>query len=213
MNIETLSQKEIDNKIIYIENMKMLENNKKITELEKEIDNLILEYLQYEKIRILLGELRKIYHNRIEEIKKETTSDIRVPLLIYTAKILQDYQDGLGVFIDDRDYRFKSSGYKKADILNTFSSGQLSGFSLAFLLTMNRVYSNSSNLNILLIDDPVQTLDDINLSSFVEVLRNEFKNKQIILSTHELEKEYYMLYKFFRNGLKGESYNIKNRLY
>ncbi len=36
---------------------------------------------------------------------------------------------------------------------------------------------------MLLIDDPL--LDDLNISSFIELLRNDFKDKQIILSTHE----------------------------
>lgn len=38
---------------------------------------------------------------------------------------------------------------------------------------------------MLLIDDPLQTMDDLNISSFIELLRNDFKDKQIILSTHE----------------------------
>lgn len=34
-------------------------------------------------------------------------------------------------------------------------------------------------MQVLLIDDPVQTMDEINMASFVELLRNEFKDKQI----------------------------------
>lgn len=58
------------------------------------------------------------------------------------------------------------------DILNTFSSGQLSGFVLAFLFAMNKRYikASSDDIGFIHIDDPVQTMDDINISSLIEVL-------------------------------------------
>ena len=37
-------------------------------------------------------------------------------------------------------------------------------------------------MQVLLIDDPVQTMDEINMASFVELLRNEFKDKQIFIN-------------------------------
>lgn len=100
-------------------------------------------------------------------------------------------------------------------ILNTFSSGQLSGFVLAFLFSMNKQYVKESedDLGFILIDDPVQTMDDINISSMIEVLRNDFKDRQIILSTHETDKENYILYKFFKYNRIGQSFNVKDQLY
>ena len=135
--------------------------------------------------------------------------------MIYTGKILQDYQNGLGVFVNKDEMRFVSNGDAKHDILNTFSSGQLSGFVLAFLFAMNKQYIKKSddNLGFVLIDDPVQTMDDINISSLIEVLRNDFLDKQIIISTHESEKENYILYKFFKYNQKGQSFNVKEELY
>ena len=123
--------------------------------------------------------------------KNQILKRLRVPLLIYTGKILQDYQNGLGVFISKDEMRFVTNGDVKHDILNTFSSGQLSGFVLAFLFSMNKQYVKESedDLGFILIDDPVQTMDDINISSMIEVLRNDFKDRQIILSTHETDKE------------------------
>ena len=140
---------------------------------------------------------------------------LRVPLLIYTGKILQDYQNGLGVFINKDEMRFVSNGDAKHDILNTFSSGQLSGFVLSFLFAMNKRYISEENddIGFILIDDPVQTMDDINIASFIEVLRNDFPTKQIILSTHETDKENYILYKFLKYNLKGQSFNVKDNMY
>mgnify|MGYP001038866180 FL=1 len=82
------------------------------------------------------------------------------------------------------------------------------------MLAMNKLYvGDDDQLGFLLIDDPVQTMDDINIASLVELLRNEFGNKQIILSTHELEKENYILYKFYKYGKFGQSFNVKDELY
>lgn len=138
-----------------------------------------------------------------------------MPLLIYTAKILQDYQNGLGVFINDKDIRFVSGEDTEFDILNSFSSGQLSAFVLAFLFTMNKRFINKTtdDIGFILIDDPVQTMDDVNISSLIEVMRNEFSDKQIILSTHEQDKENYILYKFYKYGMIGNSFNVKKNLY
>ena len=38
---------------------------------------------------------------------------------------------------------------------------------------------------MLLIDDPVQSMDELNVSAFVDLLRNEFNDYQVIVSTHE----------------------------
>ena len=82
------------------------------------------------------------------------------------------------------------------------------------MLAMNKLYvGDDDQLGFLLIDDPVQTMDDINIAALVELLRNEFGNKQIILSTHELEKENYILYKFYKYGKVGQSLNVKDELY
>lgn len=80
---------------------------------------------------------------------------------------------------------------------------------------MNKQYIKESadDIGFILIDDPVQTMDDINISSLIEVLRNDFLNKQIILSTHEMDKENYILYKFFKYSQVGQSFNVKEEIY
>ena len=167
------------------------------------------------KIRQQLHKLGKVYDKAVEEYKNFTLKQLRVPLLIYTGKILQDYQNGLGVFVSKDEMRFVSNGDAKHDILNTFSSGQLSGFVLAFLFAMNKQYIkvSSDDIGFILIDDPVQTMDDINISSLIEVLRNDFADKQIILSTHEMDKENYILYKFYKYNQVGQSFNVKEEIY
>ncbi len=82
------------------------------------------------------------------------------------------------------------------------------------MLAMNKLYvGEDDQLGALLIYAPVQTMDYINMESLVGLLRNEFGNKQIILSTHEIEKENYILYKFLKYGKIGQSFNVKDEIY
>lgn len=205
----------LDRKLKYLEMAAWEKENTEIYEIKQEMKALIIRQKKIEKIRHRLNELSKVYENAIELYKNSTLKQLRVPLLIYTGKILQDYQNGLGVFVSKDEMRFVSNGDAKHDILNTFSSGQLSGFVLAFLFAMNKQYikASSDDIGFILIDDPVQTMDDINISSLIEVLRNDFSNKQIILSTHESDKENYILYKFYKYNQIGQSFNVKEEIY
>lgn len=209
-SIEVLKQK-----CDYLQTVIWEKENTEIQAIKDEIRKIIIRKEKVKKVRKQLNELNKVYAKEIEEYKNVTLKKLRVPLLIYTGKILQDYQNGLGVFVSKDEMRFVSNGDAKHDILNTFSSGQLSGFVLAFLFAMNKQYikNSSDDIGFILIDDPVQTMDDINISSLIEVLRNDFSDKQIILSTHEMDKENYILYKFLKYNQLGQSFNVKEEIY
>lgn len=213
---DRLFQKEfIDKKINYIKHKYSLSESSEIERLKNELKDEVIRKYRLESLRKILDQLKTLYKNSIEAYKNQIIKKLRIPLLVYTGKILQDYQNGLGVFISRDEMRFVSNGDAKHDILNTFSSGQLSGFVLSFLFAMNKQYITKSNddLGFILVDDPVQTMDDINVASLIEVLRNDFAEKQIILSTHETDKENYILYKFLKYNLKGQSFNVKEKLY
>ena len=210
-----VSVENLQKKCQYLEKVVWEKENTEIHTIKKEMKALIVRKEKVTKVRQRLNELSKLYDKEIEEYKNVTLKQLRVPLLIYTGKILQDYQNGLGVFVSKDEMRFVSNGDAKLDILNTFSSGQLSGFVLAFLFAMNKQYirASSDDIGFILIDDPVQTMDDINISSLIEVLRNDFSDKQIILSTHEMDKENYILYKFYKYNKIGQSFNVKEEIY
>jgi DNA repair protein SbcC/Rad50 len=205
----------VEQKIQYIQYQASIFKANEINTLRSEIKKYLVKRRKLNIIREKFDSLQKLYQSSINDYKNQILKKIRVPLLIYTGKILQDYQNGLGVFVNKDEMRFVSNGDAKHDILNTFSSGQLSGFVLAFLFSMNKQFIMKSidDIGFILIDDPVQTMDDINISSLIEVLRNDFSNKQIIISTHETDKENYILYKFLKYNLKGQSFNVKERLY
>ena len=210
-----LDEKMLEDKKSYIKAAINSKKNEKINKINIRIKENVRKWQHLKAIRNDLKKIKDFYSFSIDHYKNQILKKLRVPLLIYTGKILQDYQNGLGVFISRDEMRFVTNGDIKHDILNTFSSGQLSGFVLAFLFSMNKQYVKDSedDIGFILIDDPVQTMDDINISSMIEVLRNDFKDREIILSTHEIDKENYILYKFFKYNKIGESFNVKDKLY
>ncbi len=59
-----------------------------------------------------------------------------------------------------------------------------------------------------MIDDPLQTMDDINLASLIELLRSGFKGKQLILSTHEDHLSQLIQYRFKQYGYVPKVINL-----
>ena len=94
-------------------------------------------------------------------------------------------------------------------VIYTMSSGQLSAVLLAFSLSLSKIYAGDS-FQTILIDDPIQCMDDINMISFVELLRREFSSSQIILSTHEDSFSNYIQYKFEKYRLSSQSITLKH---
>ena len=89
------------------------------------------------------------------------------------------------------------------------NTGQLNGLAIAILLSVRNVYCNNNGLNILLIDDPLQTIDDISAISLADLLSQQ-NAKQIILSTHESTKSELFRYKFKKSNYKVLNINMKD---
>lgn len=214
-NVKLIDKENIHTKLKYLDycyKMYIFENNNKNIEEIKELKNKII------KVKYILNKLEKIkseYDTCLQEYKLNIISKIEIPLYIYTGKILQNLPTGLGVFCNlgsdtsDKITRLKFIGNMKTshDIVNTFSSGQLAGFIISFTLAMKKVYNN--NLDVILIDDPVQTMDEINLISFTEILRNEFSDKQVIMSTHEQNIAGYIDYKYKKYNLDSSIMDVR----
>lgn len=167
---------------------------------EEKLDSLVVEMKAYHKA------LKKA----IELYQQLVIKQIEIPFFLYCSRLLQSYQGGQGVLIDSKDskIRFTAPGGEH-DILYTMSSGQLSAVLLAFSLVLNKIYSGNK-FKTLFIDDPIQCMDDINMISFVELLRREFSEVQIILSTHEDSFANYIKYKFSKYNIRSQSVTLKN---
>ncbi|WP_339813847.1 hypothetical protein, partial [Zunongwangia profunda] len=126
---------------------------------------------------------------------------------IYSGRIVQDFYGGLGLFIiNKRDkIKFVTAPNKTYDAIFSMSNGQLSALIISFTMALNKKYSSNK---LLLIDDPVQSMDDMNTAGFVEVLRNDFKDTQIFLSTHEQSMSTYVRYKFKKFNISSLRYSL-----
>lgn len=149
-------------------------------------------------IKNKVDKLRGIYSNQTKEFKASLIKDLKIPFHIFSARILQNYNQGMGIFIfsDQDKIVFSNINKKDHDVTRKLSSGQLAVTSLAFFLTMNKVYRNFNLLNLLAIDDPIQDLDAINIHTFIELLRHEFAGEyQLLIATHDDMNARYMKYK------------------
>jgi len=160
-------------------------------------------------IKAKLGKIKRIYKKSLEDYQKKIIGDIEILFHIYSGRIIQDCQGGMGLFICDKSgIRFLEDPKKTHDALFTMSSGQLAVLIIAFTLTLNKKYSKNK---LLFVDDPVQTLDELNITSLVELLRTEFADRQIFLSTHEDKMSAYMRYKFEKYGIETKQLSFKDK--
>ena len=172
------------------------------------------ENLQKDKLDRTLGQLKefvKALKTAISRYEKQIIDQIEIPFFIYSSRLLQSYQGGQGVLIDNnngKSIKFIAPG-SEHDVLYTMSSGQLSAVVLAFSLAMNKIYANEG-IRTLFIDDPIQCMDDINIISFVELLRREFSDNQIIVSTHEEQFSNYIRYKFKKYNIETQAITLKD---
>lgn len=217
-NVGKITLENILKKVQYIEYQYYYNSSENIRSLQQEIDQMSSKL---EKIKLAKQKIEKIievYEKKIINHWKKIIRDIEIPFYIYSGKIIQNYQRGCGLFIYENDkfgqksIRFISSLKSDHDAINYLSSGQLSGLVIAFTLALNKVYGENF-IDIIMVDDPVQSMDEINIASLTELLRNEFRNKQIIMSTHEEDVSKYIRYKFAKYDLKTMKINVKDEIY
>lgn len=204
-----LDPQDLKNKETYI---KVKANEAKNIRLQKCLDEL-------QKIRDENGaankaknKVNKLYTKLKKAEQKysdQTISEIELIFHIYSGRLIQNYQRGLGLFLDSRDgkqLRFLTAEKSEHDAVMSMSTGQVSALSLAFFLSLNKVYAD---VPIILIDDPSQSLDEVNIASLTDLLRCELKHCQLIVSSHEEDISAYMRYRFNRAGLTTNSLNMQ----
>lgn len=184
------------------------------------INNKIQEYSvqlrKIEKLKTKVDMLKNILDTEIKNYTKSIIDNISIPFYIYTGKILQNHSLGSGLIIDFEIDRSDSQIYirpshRDQEVTYTLSSGQLSATVISLMLVLNKVF-NHSKLGTVLIDDPLQTLDEINLHSLVELLKYNFSDQQLFISTHEDRYSRFIRYKYDKFGLRGKNINMKEEV-
>ncbi|CAH1600871.1 AAA family ATPase [Vibrio parahaemolyticus] len=174
-----------------------------------DLKHLEKETLAAQKAQGKIKKLRDTLKDTEQRYTDQTISAIELIFHIYSGRLIQNYQRGLGLFIESRDgtqLRFLTAEKSEHDAVMSMSSGQVCALGLAFFLSLNKVYAK---VPLILIDDPSQSLDEINVASLTDLLRCELKHCQLIVSSHEDDISAYMRYRFDRAGLKTSSLNMQ----
>lgn len=180
------------------------QKSQQMTRLNQEVSNLTLLQSKYSCMKTQLESVKDAIARQKELYLKKVITDVEILFYIYSGRIMQDNFYGRGLFMknDQGKYIYFVTQYDSyVDALYKMSSGQLVALMMALLLSLNKLYSESK---ILTIDDPVQTIDDINVWGFVETLRHEFKDYQFLFSTHELRYGSFLRYKLSNMGVAAK---------
>lgn len=169
LNYNELKQKEKNLKV------KIKLNHKIDTDLRKEIENISNRINLMIKKFFFDDLINKIY-NKIDphpEYKK--------------IKFIVDFNDygspKLNIFTEDD----KEGGIKVPNLY--FSTAQMNVLSLSIFLAkaLYATDEEENSIDTIFIDDPIQSMDSINVLSVIDLLRNIITNhnKQIVVSTHD----------------------------
>ncbi len=210
-NIASIDKSKVIAKRNYIEWQYSIYQSAFIKKLQKAYDKQKEQFDNAEIIKKKIDKLKKAYNDSLDQYQKNLIENIEILFHVYSGRITQEGQGSLGLFIESANngIRFLENHSKKHDAVFTMSSGQLAALVIAFTLALNKRYSKNK---LLFIDDPIQTLDELNIAGFIELLRHEFSDRQIFLSTHEDMKSAYIRYKFEKFGLQTNRLNFKEKL-
>lgn len=195
------NEADINNKIAFIADKYSTGYSKQISIEKKKLQDKIIEYEKINKENKLaeetVREYRKKYDAAFKSYQTNLVENIKIPLYITSGKIIQNYPMGLGINVDIKDNQVVfQTDCKEDDIFNYLSMGQLNGVALSIMLSVRSTINFEDGLDLILIDDPLQSIDDISAFSFVDLLTDSFANSQVIMSTHESDKSDLLEYKY-----------------
>lgn len=187
---------------------------KKITKVHEEAQALKVEVDKIANAKKQIDELKKKFPKVLE---KYITDNLDVKLFNQIYHSLNPHRRFKEIdFKVDVSYNKVGINFNATDSTLKarpeflFSSAQLNTFGVSMFLSM-ALRQNWLNLDTVLLDDPIQNLDDINVLSFIDLIRGllDLKSKQVILSTHD-ERFYNLVKRKFSNyrlkSFRFESY-------
>jgi len=198
--VKQISTKDIENKIGYIKQKRSIASSRHAKDCELKFRNAENAFNNAVDVRKRLKKLKEIYESQKKGYLESIVKEIEILFHIYSGRLMQSYQQGLGTFIenDGNSIAFHETPGNDYDVVFSMSSGQLSALILSFTLALNRRYAKHG---LLMVDDPVQTLDEINVVGLIELLRADFSNRQIFIATHEDRMSAYFRYKYKKFGI------------
>lgn len=185
--IESINQKRE-----YIINQFELQSLTMFHQIEKRLQ--IIE----QTITYLQDRVREL-NNNIKSYQEQMIQKLKLPFYMYTAKILQNYQQGMGVLLttqNNSNIRFIANSNSEQDVMYQLSSGQVAVISFSFTLALNTTFKISRGFKFLSIDDPIQDMDSMNVYALIDLIRHSLSDYQIIMSTHNDGSAMFIKYKF-----------------
>lgn len=207
-NLNSVSIDDLKIKIEFVKSQLAIKRNEEIQKKRNEYKNSDSLFKRAEEMCTKLRKLEGVYKKSLTDYQSRFIENIEILFHIYYGRIAQETKNSLGLFIqsDGNSIKFLEHHSRDTDAIFTMSSGQLATLVIAFTLALNKRFSKNK---LLFIDDPVQTLDELNVAGLIELLRNEFNDQQIFLSTHEDSISTYIRYKFKKFGLQHERLSFK----
>lgn len=185
--------------------VKLFDNYDKYLNSQKN-NNINSEIQTYSKIQDKLTEYKKLLNDKIKDYKQITIESMKDIIKSYIKSIIK-YQCQWSIILENWQLKIE----EKEQIPDfTFSQWQLSAVALGCLLAFYKNIQKKSKLKCLLIDDPIQTIDDLNALNLINILRYQFQDYQIILSTHEWQFDTLLRYKFKVLWLNENMIDMKN---
>ncbi len=197
-----------ENKIQYIHDQYNQFKHKLFQGHSSEIETLENKIKHGKQIKKKIVSCRNAIETTVAQYTKDMIGDIELLFHIYSGRLIQNYQRGLGLFLtsaDGKTLKFSTVEHSEHDAILSMSSGQVAALGMAFFLTLNKVYASNS---FVLIDDPVQSMDEVNVASLCDLFRVEFQGRQILISNHEESISNFMRYKYKRAGLSQLPINM-----
>ena len=199
INLQILQYRRIDSKLkkfellsellkateLYLTNQVLREN---LTTVEKRLTqrNQVDKVLLAEREKVI-DELRKLireffYEDLIDSIYRKIDPHPSLKKVEFRPDFETSDRPGLNIVLSDKE------GKTVSPIL-FFSAAQLNILSLSVFLAsaLHAKDDNGDPIDVIMIDDPIQSMDSINVLATIDLLRSisvRF-NKQIIISTHD----------------------------
>jgi len=145
-------------------------------------------------------ETNKIKQQEIQNLKqqKNPTNDFAV----FISKILEDISISLKVVVDtdNRNYIIKSFHEDVVCTINDISEGEKNLLALLFfyyeLFNDNKQQQVKTEIELIIVDDPISSMDDSNKFYILELMKNLLilRNQQIFILTHSWDDFCNLLY-------------------
>ncbi len=188
--------------------------NEKLYILEKKISNIATIEKDY---RALSSNAREILMNETSRIIE--SDDLQIKKMYNYLNPNHNFEK-LNIRIDDSNRKNNrlileavAKGGQRINPAYSFSSAQNNVLALSIFLSIS-LNQNWSKLNCIFMDDPIQNMDDINITNFVDLVRNIVKktDKQIFISTHDNRIFEFMKNKFGSIAQSFEFFDYGNKM-